>query len=71
MGEVDTSTFHGNLRGNLIFHAFSSESTGFFRVTFLGVLFVIFSGAVTRDLHLGDQVGSRMEEAGKESISCT
>ena len=36
---------------------------GFFLVTHLGVLFVTFS-RVVGDLHLQDQFGSRMEEAG-------
>ena len=44
--------------------------TRFFRVTLLGGLFVAFSG-VNRDLHLGDQSRSRMEEAGSRCLMFT
>ena len=42
----------------------SKTSSRFFPVTFLGVLFVTLSGVKSSDLHLGDQSGSRLEEAG-------
>ena len=40
-------------------------------MTFVGVCEVTFSGAFSRDLHLGDQSRSRMEEAGLQKVEPT